>query len=199
MSYRIPLFDLNFDAQEEQAVLDVLRDRWISMGPRTELFERRFEQLLGTPQAVAVSNCTAAPSSGAARVGHRARRRSDRAVADLRCDGCCDPLRRCRPRVLRHLWSGRTDNRSRASAGSHHLEDARPLSSCTMRDFPATWMSCWTSRIVIGLYLVEDAAHAPGSLYNGRPLGTIGDIGCFSFFSNKNITTGGRGHGRHGE
>jgi dTDP-4-amino-4,6-dideoxygalactose transaminase len=38
------------------------------------------------------------------------------------------------------------------------------------------------------LRLVEDAAHAPASEYDGRMLGTFGDIGVFSFFSNKNMT-----------
>jgi dTDP-4-amino-4,6-dideoxygalactose transaminase len=41
-----------------------------------------------------------------------------------------------------------------------------------------------------GLRIVEDAAHAPGARYDGRPCGSWSDAGCFSFFGNKNITTG---------
>ena len=41
-----------------------------------------------------------------------------------------------------------------------------------------------------GLFLVEDCAEAIGTLYKGRPVGTFGDIGTFSFFGNKTITTG---------
>jgi perosamine synthetase len=41
-----------------------------------------------------------------------------------------------------------------------------------------------------GLIVVEDAAEAAGSFYNGTPCGALGDCGTFSFFSNKLITTG---------
>jgi dTDP-4-amino-4,6-dideoxygalactose transaminase len=40
------------------------------------------------------------------------------------------------------------------------------------------------------LKVIEDACHAPFSEYHGQKLGTFGDVGCFSFFSNKNISTG---------
>ena len=44
-----------------------------------------------------------------------------------------------------------------------------------------------------GLYVIEDAAQAVCAFYNGRPLGTIGHFGCYSFHETKNYTSGGEG------
>ena len=41
-----------------------------------------------------------------------------------------------------------------------------------------------------GLRVIEDAAHAFGSLYNGKKVGSFGDVACFSFDGIKNITSG---------
>jgi len=41
-----------------------------------------------------------------------------------------------------------------------------------------------------GLYIVEDAAQAHGAKFKGRKVGSIGDLGCFSFYATKNMTTG---------
>jgi perosamine synthetase len=40
------------------------------------------------------------------------------------------------------------------------------------------------------LFVVEDAAEAHGARYRGQPVGSIGDVGCFSFYGNKILTTG---------
>ena len=44
-----------------------------------------------------------------------------------------------------------------------------------------------------GIFVVEDAAQAIDSFYKGRPLGSIGHFGCFSFHETKNVTAGGEG------
>jgi dTDP-4-amino-4,6-dideoxygalactose transaminase len=43
------------------------------------------------------------------------------------------------------------------------------------------------------LFVIEDCAQADGAEYKGRKVGTFGDVGCFSFYLNKNITSGGEG------
>jgi dTDP-4-amino-4,6-dideoxygalactose transaminase len=60
MDYRIPLFDLNFDEAEEKAVLETIRSKWISAGPKTAEFEIKFASMLKVNHAVALSNCTVA-------------------------------------------------------------------------------------------------------------------------------------------
>src|SRR5690606_94774 len=41
-----------------------------------------------------------------------------------------------------------------------------------------------------GLHLIEDCAHAPGATFRGRAVGTFGAFGCWSFFTNKNLSVG---------
>ena len=60
MEWRVPLADLDLGAEEELAVLEVLRSRWLSMGAVTKLFEQEFASFIGAKHTVAVTNATAA-------------------------------------------------------------------------------------------------------------------------------------------
>ena len=58
--YNIPLFDLNYDENELQAVTETLASKWISSGPKCRELEEKFSETLQISYACAVSNCTAA-------------------------------------------------------------------------------------------------------------------------------------------
>src|SRR5665647_1998463 len=58
MDYKILLFDLNFDQAEEDAVVETVRSKWISTGPKNAEFEKKFAEMLNVKHAVALSNCT---------------------------------------------------------------------------------------------------------------------------------------------
>ena len=60
VNYKIPLFDLNFDKKEEQAVLETIQSKWISTGPKSLAFESKFAEMLNAKHAVSLANCTVA-------------------------------------------------------------------------------------------------------------------------------------------
>ena len=58
--WNVPLADIDLSDDEIRAVTDVLRSKWLSMGPVTAEFERQFAAMVGVKHAFAVTNCTAA-------------------------------------------------------------------------------------------------------------------------------------------
>ena len=60
MDWRVPLADVNFGLEEEQAVQQVLRSGWLSMGEVTKGFEQEFAAFIGAKHTLAVTNATAA-------------------------------------------------------------------------------------------------------------------------------------------
>lgn len=187
--WRIPLADVDLGPEEEAAVLDVLRRGWLSMGEVTAAFESDFAALTGARHALAVTNCTAAlhlaglalgwgpgdevivPSLTFVATANAVRYTGATPVfADITGEGdfglsAMDAARRITPRT-------------RAIVVVHYAGHAA--------DMPAIMALAEAH----GLAVVEDVAHAPGALLDGRSLGTWGHVGCFSFFANKNMTTG---------
>src|SRR3989338_10293839 len=57
---KIPLCIPNFDEKEEQALLEVLRSRWLVHGPKNDEFEARFAKMVGVKHAITLNSCASA-------------------------------------------------------------------------------------------------------------------------------------------
>lgn len=189
MSYKIPLFKLNFDGAEARAAADTINSGWISTGPKCSALEEEFAKALGAGFALSTCNCTSAlhlcclvcgvgpgdevlvPSLTFAASANCIRYAGGTPVfCDIVGPGHInidpeDILRKITPRT-------------------------KAIVVVHMAGFPARMDEIMQIAREHGLKVIEDACHGPLSEYKGKKLGTIGDCSAFSFFSNKNMSTG---------
>lgn len=189
MGYQIPLFDLNFDEKEANAAAETIKSGWISTGPKCAELEKMFASMLGANYAVSVTNCTDALF-----------------LCCLVCGiGPGDEV------IVPSLTFAASANCIRYAGGTPVFADIvgpehinidpedirRKITSKTkaivvvdMAGFPAKMDEILNIAKENNLKVIEDSCHGPLSEYHGKKLGTIGDCAAFSFFSNKNISTG---------
>ncbi|MGD0278184.1 MAG: DegT/DnrJ/EryC1/StrS family aminotransferase [Smithella sp.] len=185
----IPLFDLNYGQEEEEAVQRVLRSKWLTMGQETEALEKEFAEFCGVKHAIAVSNCTTALHLANLAVGVK---QGDEVICpSLTFVATSNSV----------IYAGGTpvfadiNSTDDWTISPHEIEKKINKNTRAIIVMHYGGFACDMDKIMQiaarhSLPVIEDAAHAPGAAYKGRPLGSRGDISCFSFFSNKNISTG---------
>ena len=185
----VPLFDLELQPQDLEAVAETLRSGWLTLGPRTASFEEAFAAQLGSRHAIALSSCTAALHLAylAAGVGpgDEVIVPSFTFVADVATVIHCgatpvfaEIVSLERPMLDPEDVERRITPRTKAVCVVHYGGYAAPVDRlaelCDER----------------GIALIEDVAHAPSATFRARKLGTWGLAGAFSFFSNKVLSVG---------
>jgi dTDP-4-amino-4,6-dideoxygalactose transaminase len=203
-NWKVPLADIDLGAEEIEAVACVLRSRWLSMGPVTAEFERQFAAMVGVKHAFAVTNCTAALHLAHLALGAGF---GDTVICpSLTFVATANAIRYTGASpVFADVTSAADCNIALESIAA--CVDASTKGICVVHygGYPCDMEGIMALARRHGLYVVEDVAHAPGAGCwvtwpgNGqgeegervfKQCGSIGDIGCFSFFSNKNLTTG---------
>ena len=186
--WKARLSELEFDDREVAEILDTLDSAWITSGERTQAFEKAFAELTGTSEAVAVSNGTAALflALKALDIGP-----GDEvlcpsmtfvatAAAVLQCGA--EP-------VFVDIRSLEDPTMDPDDAAQKITARTKAILPVHYAGIPADMNRLCALAETHGLFLVEDAAHAPGARFAGGACGSFGQAGCFSFFGNKNITT----------
>jgi dTDP-4-amino-4,6-dideoxygalactose transaminase len=179
---------------EIQEVTETLRSGWLTTGPRAARFEREFRAYVDSPNAIAVNSATAGlhlalaglgigpgdevittPMTFCATVQTILHVGATPVLADVGPDGNIDP----------EEIQKRITDRTRAIIPVH------------LAGLPCHMKAIWSLARQKGIYVIEDAAHAAGALYRGRPIGggasgkaAASDAVAFSFYATKNLTTG---------
>ena len=190
----IPFHVPSIGSEELQEVEATLKSGWLTTGPRAARFEREFGAYVGAPHALALNSCTAGlhlalagldvgpgdevittPMTFCATLQTILHVGATPVLADVGPDGNIDP-----DEIERRI----TD-RTRAIIPVH------------LAGFPCEMKAIWALARQHGIYVIEDAAHAAGAMYKGRPIGTgptvtsdASDAVAFSFYATKNLTTG---------
>jgi dTDP-4-amino-4,6-dideoxygalactose transaminase len=190
MNWKVPFFDLQLGIEEQDAVKAALDSNWITAGPRIEEFEKNFAEAIGGEvNAVAVSSATAALHLSLLAMGIGPG--DEVIVPSLTFVACAHTIRYVGATpVFADITSEENWNISVADV-------ARKITPRTRAVMPVHYAgyACDMSHLMElaaqrGIDVVEDCSHAPLTSYEGKMVGTFGVTGCFSFFSNKNMTTG---------
>ncbi len=187
--WRITLADVVLDDRERAAVDAVLRGGWLSMGPVTEQFEADFAHYLGGGTAVAVANGTAALHLAAVALGIGP---GDEVICPTLTFVATAAAMLHAGATVRFADSTSLDDFSIDPDEIERLVTPRTKAVMVVHygGFPVDMEAIRSVALRHGLIVLEDAAHALGSRLDGLSCGRLGDAGCFSFFPNKNITTG---------
>ena len=166
-----------------------MRSKWISTGPKTVEFENRFSEMLNVNHSLALSNCTVSLHLAMllAEIGE-----GDEVICpSLTFVATVNAIRYVNAipifadiKSYEDLTIDPTDIKNKIT------KKTKAIVVMHYGGFACDMNAINSLAEKYNLKVIEDACHAPLSEYEGKKLGTIGDIGCFSFFSNKNISTG---------
>jgi dTDP-4-amino-4,6-dideoxygalactose transaminase len=189
MQWQIPLFEPDLGQAELDALAGVIRSKWLTMGELTTRFESGFAGFVGSRHAIAVSNGTAALHVALMSLGIGP---GDEVICpSLTFVATANAIRYCGAKpVFADVESFEDWNISHRTIEAVITVRTRAIIVVHYAGYPCDMPRIMQLARSRGLAVVEDAAHAPGARLDGVAMGLWGDIGCFSFFSNKNMTTG---------
>lgn len=186
---RIPVSEPVLGGNEEKYVLECVRSSWISsLGKFIPEFEEKFARFCGSKHGVAVMNGTVALQLALAALGIK--EGDEVVVPDLTFVATANAVKYLGAKpvlVDAELSTWNIDPEKIAAAITKKTKAIIPVH---LYGHPCDMDAIMRIAKKHSLFVIEDAAEAHGAEYKGKKVGSLGDIGCFSFYGNKIITTG---------
>lgn len=184
----IPVFKPSIGEEEVEALREVLDSGWIGLGPRTEVFERKFAEYVGANWAIGTNSGTAALHLALKAFGVRT---GDEVVLpSLTFISCAHAVLYCGAKpVFADVYED-TLTLDADDVQKKVTEKTKVIMPMHYGGHPCDMAPILEIAKDKGIIVIEDAAHACGAEYKGKKIGSIGDATCFSFHAVKNLTTG---------
>ena len=184
----IPFHKPAIGEEEIRSVVETLRSGWLTTGPKVKTFEAEFARYTNSLHAVAVNSGTAALHLALEAVGIKSG--DEVIVPTMTFTATAEVVIYLGAHPV--LVDCRTDD---LNIDVDRIETAISNSTKAIIPVHIAGRPCAMDQILPiaqrhGLRVIEDAAHALPASHQGRKVGSIGDITCFSFYATKTITTG---------
>ncbi|HEX5908962.1 MAG TPA: DegT/DnrJ/EryC1/StrS family aminotransferase [Thermoleophilaceae bacterium] len=191
MSWRYPLSTLPMPEDDVQAVMACLQEGWLTMGPRTQAFEGALAQELGAASVACVASGTAALhlACRAAGLGPG----DEAIVPSMTFVATAGAVRYCGAEpVFCDVASAQAPNLDVAAVEAKITDRTKAVMAVHFCGYPADVVALRDLCDQRGLILIEDAAQAIHAVAGpgGATAGTVGHLGCLSFFSKKQLCVG---------
>lgn len=189
----IPLFHVSMASDVGDYILPVLQSGYVGEGSKVKEFEQALGRFLHTENVVAVSSCTAAITMALrmAGVGY-----GNYVISTpMTCLATNEPILSLGATPIWADVDPKTGNIDPASVMEILLrpdlvhEDIKAILCVDWGGYPCEYGELRKVSMSYGLPIIEDAAHAFGSMYKGSMIGTLADYTCFSFQAIKTLTT----------
>lgn len=185
----LPLAIPDIGEDEKNEVLDTLNSNWISMGPKTKMFEEKVRDYVNAKQAIAVSSCTAALHIALAALGVGPGDEVITTPLTFVSTGNIIIYQNAKP-VLADVDPS-TLNISPEEIEKKITKKTKAIIPVHLYGQPCDMKEILSIAEDHGIKVVEDAAHAIGAKYARKKIGSLtSDFTCFSFYATKNLTTG---------
>lgn len=184
----LPIATAVFGKEEEREIIDTLRSGWITLGPKTKRFEEDFQKYIGSKYAVALISCSAALHLAMMAIDIK---EGDEVITTpLTFAATAHAILHCGGKPVFVDIDRKTFNIDPGKIESAITKKTKAIIPVHYGGQPAELDKIRRIAKKYNLYVIEDAAHAVGSEYKNRKIGTISDMTCFSFHPVKNMTTG---------
>jgi len=185
---KIPLTIPYFDANEIEAVAQVIRSGWVTQGPKVAEFERAVADYVGARYGIATTSCTTALHLSL--YLHGIGEGHEVVMPSFTCPATANAVRHSRATPAFVDIDPRTFNLDPAAVADAINPRTRAIMAIHQFGLPADMDAINQLARKHDLVVVEDAGVALGSVYRGRRVGSLGAATCFSFHGRKIITMG---------